>query len=115
MKAMAQDNSSLDLWEQVATLLGLKESHSITKTANTKIIKGVIYCRNCKHQHTQYFRMVQYSDGSWKVDKELTNEEVVVQEFLRTNILLNKLMYCYLCDVNWRLDNGWIILKEKKQ
>jgi hypothetical protein len=98
-----QSNSESDLYDRLIQLLGLDEK-VVEKTGRWKIIKGIVFCKNCRHSHTQFFKLEEFSNKSWKTTEEIKEAQDVRPE----DILIDKMMSCYLCDKDWKLNNGWI-------
>jgi hypothetical protein len=55
--------------EETLLVVGLRLPGNF-KTGKTKYYDVTIACRDCKNQHTEIVKMVEYSDGSWMKELE---------------------------------------------
>ena len=70
----SMDEKERDLLLELAERLNFALT-VVTKTKETKIIKGVVSCNFCGSHKEQYFQMSKYSDGSWLKERELLETE----------------------------------------
>lgn len=87
------------LYEMVAKSLGLKISveKKPTKTEEFKVLQGKVKCNLCGTLTIQHVKLIKYSDGIWKKNQDLSDEEAKEYIVESGNSFESKVKSCWNC------------------
>jgi hypothetical protein len=81
-----------------AKILGVKlHTGAIKLPGFTRIIKATTTCTMCRTETVQYIKMIKYSDGSWRKEVDLNEEELADFQTVAIENISGRVSHCWNC------------------